>query len=290
MARVVILGAGVAGHTAALHAKRMLGKQHEIVVISPNSKYNWIPSNIWVGVGKMSAEQVTFPLAPVYKKKGITFHQALAQAIHPEGDATTNSGFVAVKYTDSVRNGEIAKIEYDFLINATGPKLNFGATPGLGPDGHTVSVCTFGHAVEAAKSLKEIIAKMKAGERQSLAIGVGHGTCTCEGAAFEYTFNVEHEIREAGVRDLADITYITNEYELGDFGVGGLVFSQAGFQTTSKLWTESLFRERGINAILGAHVEKIEPGEVHYELVDGTKGVLNFDFAMLLPPFRGVDL
>ncbi len=131
---------------------------------------------------------------------------------------------------------------------------------------------------------------MKAGKRQALAIGVGHGTCTCEGAAFEYTFNVEHEIRAAGVREMADITYITNEYELGDFGVGGLVFSQSGFQTTSKLWTESLFRERGIKAILGAHVEKIEPNQVHYELVDGTKDVLNFDFAMLLPPLRGVDL
>ena len=168
--------------------------------------------------------------------------------------------------------------------------MNFAATPGLGPDGHTVSVCTYGHATEAAKSLQEVIAVMKSGKRQAIAIGVGHGTCTCEGAAFEYTFNVEHELRAAGVRDLADITYITNEYELGDFGVGGLVFSQAGFQTTSKLWTESLFRERGIMAILGAHVEKIEPGEVHYELVDGTKGILNFDFAMLLPPFRGVDL
>ena len=290
MARVVILGAGVAGHTAALHARRKLGKQSEIIVISPNSKYNWIPSNIWVGVGKMSAEQVTFPLAPVYKRKGITFHQALAKEIYPEGDASTSSGFVKVTYTDAVRSGEVAKVEYDFLINATGPKLNFAATQGLGPDGHTVSVCTSAHAVEAAKSLKEVIAKMKAGKRQALAIGVGHGTCTCEGAAFEYTFNVEHEIRLAGVRDLADITYITNEYELGDFGVGGLVFSQSGFQTTSKLWTESLFRERGIMAILGAHVEKIEPGEVHYELVDGTKGVLNFDFAMLLPPFRGVDL
>ena len=89
---------------------------------------------------------------------------------------------------------------------------------------------------------------------------------------------------------IRDSTYITNEYELGDFGVGGLVFSQSGFQTTSKLWTESLFCERGIKAILGAHVEKIEPNEVHYELVDGTKDVLKFDFAMLLPPFRGVDL
>ena len=290
MARVVILGAGVAGHTAALHARRILGKKNEIIVISPNSKYNWIPSNIWVGVGKMSADQVTFPLAPVYKKQGITFHQALAQEIHPEGDDTEASGFVTVSYTDANHNGEIAKVEYDYLINATGPKLNFAATPGLGPDGHTVSVCTFGHATEAAKSLKEVIAALKAGKRQSLVVGVGHGTCTCEGAAFEYAFNVEHEIRAAGVRDLAEITYITNEYELGDFGVGGLVFSQSGFQTTSKLWTESLFRERGINAILGAHVEKVEVNEVHYELVDGIKGILNFDFAMLLPPFKGVDL
>ena len=290
MARVVILGAGVAGHTAALHAKRILGKKNEIIVISPNSKYNWIPSNIWVGVGKMSADQVTFPLAPVYKKMGIIFHQALAQEIHPEGDSTVANGFVTVAYTDANRSGEVAKIEYDYLINATGPKLNFAATPGLGPDGHTVSVCTFGHATEAAKSLQEVIAVMKTGMRQKLAIGVGHGTCTCEGAAFEYTFNVEHEIRAAGVRELADITYITNEYELGDFGVGGLVFSQSGFQTTSKLWTESLFRERGINAILSAHVEKVEANEVHYELVDGTKGILDFDFAMLLPPFKGVDL
>jgi len=290
MARIVILGAGVAGHTAALHAKRMLGKKNEIIVISPNSKYNWIPSNIWVGVGKMTAEQVTFALAPVYKKLGIIFHQALAQSIHPEGNTWTSAGYVQVKYTTAERNGEVANIEYDFLVNATGPKLNFAATPGLGPDGYTVSVCTFGHATDAAKSLEDVIAVMKTGKRQAIAIGVGHGTCTCEGAAFEYTFNVEHELRIAGVRELAEITYITNEYDLGDFGVGGMVFSQKGFQTTSKLWTESLFRERNIKAVLGAHVERVEPNEVHYELVDGTKGILNFDFAMLLPPFRGVEL
>jgi sulfide:quinone oxidoreductase len=177
-----------------------------------------------------------------------------------------------------------------FLVNATGPKLNFAATDGLGPDGHTVSVCTAGHAVEAAAALKEAITKMQNGEKQRLAIGVGHGTCTCEGAAFEYAFNVEHEISAAGVRDLAEITYITNEYELGDFGVGGMTFNQRGFLTTSKLWTESLFRERGIKAILGAHVEKVAAGVIHYEQVDGTKDELHFDFAMLLPPFRGVDL
>lgn len=290
MARVVVMGAGIAGHTAALHLKRILKSSDEVVVVSPNSKYNWIPSNIWVGVGKMNKSQVTFPLAPIYKRKKITFHQALATAIHPAGDLNFPQPFIEVSYTDSSKSGTTGKITYDYLINATGPKLNFAATEGLGPDGFTVSVCTSDHAIEAAHSLKETIAKMKAGQKQTLVIGVGHGTCTCEGAAFEYAFNVEHELKQAGVRDLAEIIYLTNEFELGDFGVGGLIFAQRGFQTTSKLWTESLFRERNIHAILGAHVERIEAGLIHYELVDGRKGTLPFDFAMLLPPFRGVDM
>lgn len=290
MARVVILGAGIAGHTAALHATRILGKGHEIVVISPNSKYNWIPSNIWVGVGKMKSEQVVFPLAPVYKRKGIEFHQALAFAIYPEGFHDDYKPFVEVKYTGQDKNGEVARIEYDYLINATGPKLNFAATPGLGPTANSVSVCTFDHANEAAEKLKHSIELMKKGEKQTLVVGVGHGTCTCEGAAFEYVFNVDHELRNAGVRHLAELIYLTNEHDLGDFGVGGMVFSHKGQEIPSKTWTESLFRERDVKAVLSAHVEKVEPGVIHYELVDGTKGTLNFDFAMLLPPFRGVDL
>lgn len=290
MARVLILGAGISGHTAALHLRRKLNKSHEVVVVTPNSKWNWIPSNIWVGVGKMTTEQVTFPLAPIYARKGIEFHQGLAVSIHPEGNADHAKAFVGITYTDPTKSGQSANIEYDYLINATGPKLNFAATPGLGPDGNSVSVCTPGHAVEASKALSGIIAKLKQGTPQTLVVGVGHGTCTCEGAAFEYAFNVEHELRLAGVRDLANVIYLTNEYELGDFGVGGMTFSQRGFETTSKLWTESLFRERGLHAILQAHVEKVEPGVIHYEQLDGEKKTLNFDFAMLLPPFRGADM
>ena len=237
MARVVILGAGISGHTAALHLRRKLGRDHEVVVVAPNSRWNWIPSNIWVGVGRMGADQVTFPLAPIYARKGITFHQALGVAIHPEGDSEHAKPFVDIRYTDPERVGQTATLEYDYLINATGPKLNFAATPGLGPDGNSLSVCTAGHAVEAATRLQQAIERMRAGQRQTLVIGTGHGTCTCEGAAFEYAFNVEHELRHAGVRDMADVVYLTNESELGDFGVGGMVFTQQGFQTTSRTWT-----------------------------------------------------
>ena len=290
MARIVVLGAGISGHTAALHLRRILDKSHQVIVVSPNAKWNWIPSNVWVGVGKMTTEQVTFPLAPIYRRKGVKFHQALATALYPEGSSELTSPHVAIAYTSPERQGETATLAYDYLINGTGPKLNFAATPGLGPDLNTVSVCTAAHATEAASRLGVVIEKMRSGERQRLVVGVGHGTCTCEGAAFEYTFNVEHELRAAGVRDMADLTYLTNEFELGDFGVGGMTISQHGFETTSRPWTESHFRERGVKAVLQAHVERIDPGVIHYEQLDGSMNELAFDFAMLLPPFRGADL
>lgn len=291
MARVVVLGAGISGHTAALHLRRKLGKEHDVVVVSPNSNWNWIPSNIWVGVGKMPAKDVVFPLAPIYRRKGIEFHQAKALAMRPEGDEADPTGAVDIEYTDPQRAGQQAQLRYDYLVNATGPRLNFAATPGLGPDeGNSLSVCTAGHATQASGELHKVIDRLRAGERLTLVIGMGHGTCTCEGAAFEYVFNVDHELRAAGVRDNAEVIFLTNEFELGDFGVDGMVFTQHGFRTTSKLWTESLFRERGVRAILGAHVERVEPGLVHYEQLDGSRHELAFDFAMLLPPFRGAAL
>ena len=134
MSRLLILGGGIAGQTAAMHARKKLGSSHEVVVVTPNSKWNWIPSNIWVGVGVMTTGQVTFPLEPVYKKTGITYHQAKALSIHPEGDATSPIPFVTVEYTKTGMEGKTEKITYDYLINATGPKLKFEATEGLGPE------------------------------------------------------------------------------------------------------------------------------------------------------------
>jgi sulfide:quinone oxidoreductase len=294
MARLVVLGGGVSGHTAATFAAKWLGSAHEVVVVTPNAKWNWIPSNIWVGVGQMTKEEVTFDLAPVYAKAGINYKQAKALGIHPEGNESSDKPYVVIEYTEAGKEGKTENVEYDYLINATGPKLNFAATPGLGDANglgeHTVSVCTADHAVHASHVLKKSIDKMKAGERQKFLIGTGHGMCTCQGAAFEYIFNVEHELKKAGVRDMADIKWISNESFLGDFGVGGLHMKAMGFAVSSRIFAESLFTERGVDWIIGAHVNKVEAGNVHYELLDGTMHEEKFDFSMLIPPFAGVGL
>lgn len=290
MARLLILGAGIAGQTAALHARRKLSSKHEVVVVSPNSKWNWIPSNIWVGVGYMKPEQVTFPLEPVYKKTGIIFHQAKAVSIHPEGDSTTSNPYVLIEYTSQEKLGQQEKVTYDYLINATGPKLNFDATKGLGPGKNSLSVCTYSHADETYKHLSESIERMKKGENQTLLIGTGHGNSTCQGAAFEYLFNVEFILRKNNVRDKAKIIWISNEPELGDFGMGGMFLKRGGYITHSRIFTESLYTERGIEWVTQAHVKEVMEKEVVYENLDGEELSIKKDFAMLLPPFSGVGL
>lgn len=291
MAKVVILGAGISGHTAARYLDRWLGDRHQVVVVSPNARWNWIPSNIWVGVGQMTEEDVTFDLAEVYKKTHVDFHQARAISIHPEGEGDDKTPFVTVESTLPGQAGQVERISYDYLINATGPKLNFGATEGLGPDhGHTVSVCTASHAVEANHKLQQVVAALKRGEKQTLVVGTGHGTCTCQGAAFEYIYNVDHILREAGVRDLARIVWISNEYELGDFGMGGVHIRRGGYVVSGKTFAESLMVERDIEWIVRAHVKKVEAGKIHYETLDGSFHELEFNFSMLIPPFAGVGL
>ncbi len=239
----------------------------------------------------MEEKDVTFDLAEIYKKTNVKFKQAKAISLHPEGSANQDKGYVNIEYTLPGKEGEKEEVTYDFLINATGPKLNFGATPGLGPEhGHTVSVCTASHALEANQKLQAVIDRMRAGEKCTLVIGTGHGTCTCQGAAFEYIYNVDHTLREAGVRDNARIVWLSNEYELGDFGMGGVHIKRGGYITNGKVFSESLMVERDIEWITRSHVTKVEAGKIHYEHLDGTYHELEFDFSMLIPPFAGVGL
>ena len=288
MAKVVVLGAGVSGHTAISYLRRNLSKKHEVVMVSPNSNYQWIPSNIWVGIGRMKAKQIIFSLAPLYKKKNIKYIQAKAVSFHPEGDSEINKGYIKAEYVVGEKKGETITVDYDYLVNATGPKLNFEATEGLKPGTFgTTSVCTYDHAQHAWNDLEKLIERMKNGEHVKILIGTGHAKSTCQGAAFEYIMNVEQELNRHKVRDKATVTWISNEYEVGDFGMDGLTVKMGRELMPSKDLIEMVFADRGIKIIKRAGVNKIEEGKAHYETLEGEQKVEEFDLAMLIPAFSG---
>ena len=147
MARVTIIGAGFAGQTIALYLGYALGKDHEITMINMSDRFLYTPSLVWVGVGRMDPEKTRFPLKPVYNRLRVKLVHGLATEVHPDPETQ----FVVVQRRD--KPGEVSQVPYDFLVIATGPKLNFEGTPGLGPDiGHTYSICTAGHAVQTRGS------------------------------------------------------------------------------------------------------------------------------------------
>ena len=288
MSKIVILGAGISGHVAASHLRRKLSKEHEVVVVSPNSNYQWIPSNIWVGIGRMQSKEILFPLAPLYKKKHIGYKQAKAISFFPEGDKIEQKPYILAEYVVGEQKGTQEKVTYDYLINATGPKLNFEATEGLIPGSNkTYSVCTYTHAEHAWQGLEKVIEQMKNGKHIKILIGTGHAKATCQGAAFEYILNVEQELRRHKVRDMAEITWISNEYQLGDFGMDGMLLSYSGMTMKSSEMVQMIFEDRDIKWILGAGVEKIEDGIAHYENLEGEHKSETYDFAMLIPAFSG---
>jgi sulfide:quinone oxidoreductase len=287
MSKIVVLGAGISGHTAVAYLSRKFGKKHEIIMVSPNEYYHWIPSNIWVGVGRMNREDVRFPLKPIYDKWNVAFHQAKVLNFYPEGSKDNTSAFINIEYVAGEKKGEVQNIDYDYLINATGPKLNFEATEGLMQNDNSVSVCSYTHAEEAWEKLQKVIKKLEKGEKQRILIGTGHGNATCQGAAFEYILNVEYEIQKRGLRDLAEITWISNEYEMGDFGMGGAYIKRGGYITSTKVFTESFFAQRDIKWIKQAAVYKLANNTAFYENLEGEYLEEKYDFAMLIPAFSG---
>jgi len=131
---------------------------------------------------------------------------------------------------------------------------------------------------------------MAKGEKQRFLIGTGHPTATCQGAAFEYALNVAFEINKRKLNDMAEITWLTNEYEVGDFGMGGAFIKKGGYITSTKIFTESILSEYGIKWIKRAGITKLEKGKAHYQTLDGEIHEQEFDFAMLIPAFAGVGI
>ena len=279
MAKIAIIGAGFAGHTAAMYLGDALGKDHEITVINKHEDFVFIPSLVWVGVDQMNLKKVHFPLQPVYDRFRVHFVKGSVTAINPDG-----------QYIDAdLPDGSHLRTDYDYLVIAPGPHLNFAGTPGLGPEhGTTYSICNIPHALEARDHYLKAVARMEKGENQRIVIGTGHPLSACQGAAFEYITNIHHDLRRRNLRDRADLVWLSNEPELGDFGVRGVKTIFKKRVVSGADFIGAIFRENGIRWEIQKGVTGVEPGVIHWENYDGHTGDTPYDFAMLIPQFTGV--
>ncbi|MGJ4881905.1 MULTISPECIES: FAD/NAD(P)-binding oxidoreductase [unclassified Bradyrhizobium] len=265
MAEIVVIGAGLSGSLMAYEMLPQLRKEDRVTVVSQGSSYHFVPSNPWVAVGWRKRDEIEIDLVDVMQRKGIRLLTQGAKRVHPAENQVelTDGGMVA----------------YDYLVVATGPELAFDEIPGLGPDGHTQSVCHVDHAAHAKAAFDRLAEKPG-----PVIVGAVQGA-SCFGPAYEFLFILETELRRRKMRDQVPMTFVTSEPYIGHLGLDGV--------GDTKGLLESEMREKHIKWITSARVTKVEDGRMFVEEVadDGTvrkTHELPFAYSMMLPAFRGV--
>ena len=255
--RVVVLGAGFAGLTAAFELQRSLREKVDVTVVARQEQFVFIPSLIWVVPGWRRPEQITFDLRSALEPKGIRFIRARADRIEADRNWVSTSA---------------GGVECDYLIIATGPHFDWDAVPGLGPHGgYTQSICSLPHALEAAQAWREFLK-----DPGPVVVGATQ-YASCFGAEYEMVFNIDRALREAGVRGRAPITFITAEPFLGHFGIGGM--------GRGRQMLELFYRFLRIEPIVNVATERVTAGAIH--LQEGR--TVPFKYAIVIPPFKDVE-
>jgi sulfide:quinone oxidoreductase len=266
MAHIVVIGASTGGLPFAYDIKKTLGSNHTVTVISNNPNFNFIPSNPWLAVGWRNEEAISFELKPRLKRKDINLIVGEATEIKPDenqvvvGDQT---------------------VDYDYLVLATGPKLAFDEVEGLGPKGHSISICTTEHAKIASEEWNNFCNNGGG----PIVVGAVQGA-SCFGPAYEFATIMDTDLKKRGIRDKCPMTFVTAEPYIGHLGLGGV--------GDSKGLLESEFRSRHIKWVANAKVASVASDKVTVEEVnDEGKTIKTHEIAtkytMMLPAFKGVD-
>jgi len=268
MAHIVVLGAGTGGMPAAYELRAELGREHQITVVNEQEYFQFVPSNPWIAVGWRERGDITFDIAPRLERKGINFIAKRCEKIDAENKKLELAG------GDS--------IDYDYLVITTGPRLAFEEVEGSGPDGgNTHSICTVNHAEGAYADYQKLLEKGSG----TMVIGA-MPFASCFGPAYEFAFIVDADLRKRKMRDKIKIKFVSSEPYIGHLGLGGV--------GDSKGMLESEMRNHHIEWITNAKTTKVEAGKLYCEELndEGQKKKdheIEFDFAMMLPAFKGVD-
>jgi len=266
MAHIVVVGAGIGGVPCAFELRKKLGKQHRVTLIGSSSFFEFTPSNPWIAVGWRTREKTRVEMRRPLESKGIEWITESVERI----DAARNSL--------QLKGGR--EIAYDYLVITTGPKLAFDEVPGLGPEGHTQSICTHEHAARAWEKYQEFLAKPG-----PVVIGAAGGA-SCFGPAYEMAMILDVDLRKRKIRDRVPMTFVTSEPYIGHLGLGGV--------GDSKHLMESELRQRHIKWITNAKISGVTAGELqaveHDEEGKPKKThTVPFAYGMVLPAFKGVD-
>jgi len=260
-ARIVIAGAGAGGLAVASRLATALDGA-KITLIDERKAHYYQPGYTLVAAGLKSPEY-TISATKDYVARGVELIEESVAEFDPAGNTVTTS--------------KGRKVPYDYLVVATGLKLDYGAIEGMdtrliGKDGRG-SVYASPEAAQATWRLMSDFA-----DKGGIGLFGRPGTdMKCAGAPLKYAFITDDYLRRRGTRGRAELNYYAPQKTL--FGVP-IVAEKV----------RMLFGDRGINFKSDHNLVAIDPGKkiARYRTL-GTEVEAKYDFIAVVPPMRAPD-
>ncbi|HEV8573217.1 MAG TPA: FAD-dependent oxidoreductase [Dehalococcoidia bacterium] len=248
---VLILGGGTGGLVAAHRLRRMLGKEHRVVLVDRTAFYSFAPSFTWVMLGKRDGRRITRDLRSL-EKRGIELVTGEVQAI----DVLNKRVVVA-------RND----MAYDYLVVALGAQYSSDEIPGLGQS------WTFYH-LEGAEGLAERLRTFTSGR---VAIVVSALPYRSPPALYEGALLLDDLFRRRDTRRDIEIHVYTPEQT---------PLSAAGPSVGNRI--VELLSERAIGFTPGANLTEVDHRSRQMRFADGKTAA--FDLLVATPVHRLPDV
>ncbi|MEZ5374738.1 MAG: FAD/NAD(P)-binding oxidoreductase [Microthrixaceae bacterium] len=187
---IVILGAGTGGTLTANRLRKDLGHDVNITVVDQDRDHVYQPGLLFVPFGLSHTEDLIRPRERQLRR-GVTF---------------VESGIDHVAVEDRVvalENG--SSLNYDVLVVASGARLVPEETEGLTGPGWMDRVFTF-YDIPGVNGLERALEEFDGGR---LVINVVDLPIKCPVAPLEFSFLADWYLRERGIRDRVELTYVT---------------------------------------------------------------------------------
>ncbi|MEX2562888.1 MAG: FAD/NAD(P)-binding oxidoreductase [Nitriliruptoraceae bacterium] len=189
---LVVLGAGTAGTMAVNKLRPLLpADEWDITIVDQSEEHHYQPGYLFVPFGTYRPDEIVKPRAGLI---GTGIRQVTAE--------------IQEVVTDDklVRLADGQQLRYDQLIIATGTHPSPDETPGLGePNARQRGVHSF-YTLDDAVALRDALEHFDGGR---LVVNLVDLPIKCPVAPLEFAFLAEAWLRERGLRERTEVTYVT---------------------------------------------------------------------------------
>jgi len=191
MKKLVILGAGTAGTMMLNKLEPVLDKEEwQITIVDQYETHYYQPGFLFIPFGIYNKNDVIKPKRDFFPS-GVEVILESIDKIDPK--------------KNKVILGNKKVLSYDYLIVATGCKINPEETEGLAEDGWQKNIFDF-YTIEGALGLAHFLKYWESGK---MVLNITEMPIKCPVAPLEFVFLADWWFTEQGIRDKVDISFVT---------------------------------------------------------------------------------